>query len=238
MLKPLSQHIMKKLVLNCMLGGFLFTGISAQDCPLYYPDMVNAQLEYKQYDKKGGLTGSSIQKITDIKKTASSTEVQIAAESFDAKGKSVGSMQLSARCEGGVYYIDMKNLIGQQSMESYKDMEMTIEGGNLEIPSSMKPGDLLKSGDMKMAFSSGGMTIMNMTINISNRKVEAVENLTTPAGTFECNKISYDVATKMMVNVKTRGIEWYAKGVGMVKSETYSTDGKLLGSNLLTALKK
>jgi hypothetical protein len=229
---------MKKIVFYCLLGSFLYTGISAQDCPMYFPDMKDAQLEYKQYDKKGGLTGSSIQKITDIKKSAGSTEVQIASESFDAKGKSLGSMQLSARCEGGIYYIDMKNLLGQQSMESYKDMDMKIEGGNLEIPSSMKTGDLLKSGDMKISFSSGGMTIMNMNFSITNRKVEAVENLTTPAGTFECYKISFDVATKMMVNIKTKGVEWYAKGVGMIKSETYDSNGKLLGSNVLTALKK
>jgi len=79
---------------------------------------------------------------------------------------------------------------------------------------------------------------MTMTINISNRKVEAVESLTTPAGTFECYKISYDVATKMMVNVKSKGVEWYTAGIGMIKSETYSSDGKLLGSNILTSLKK
>jgi hypothetical protein len=128
--------------------------------------------------------------------------------------------------------------MSQQSLESYKDMEMKIEGGNLEIPSTMKAGDMLNNGDMKMSFSSSGMTIMNMTINISNRKVDAVENLTTPAGTFECYKISFDAATKMMVNVKTRGVEWYSKGVGLVKSETYSTDGKLMGSNVLTVFKK
>jgi hypothetical protein len=229
---------MKKTLFSCIFCGILYAGILAQDCPLYYPDMANAQLEYKQYDKKGGLAGSSIQKITDIKKTAGSTEVSVTAESFDAKGKSLGSAQLTARCEGGVYYIDMKNYMNQQSMESYKDMEMTVEGGSLEMPVSMKAGDMLKNGDMKMSFSSGGMTIMNMTISITNRKVEAVESLTTPAGSFECYKISYDIATKMMVNVKAKAVEWYAKSVGMVKSETYSTDGKLMGSNVLTALMK
>jgi len=229
---------MKNIILYCLLGCYMCVDILAQDCPMYYPDMENAQLEHKQYDKKGGLTGSSIQKITSIKKSAGSTEVQVTAESFDAKGKSLGSGQLTARCEGGIYYIDMKNFMSQQTMESYKDMEMKVEGGNLEMPSSMKAGDLLKNGDMKMSFSSGGMVIMNITISISNRKVEALENLTTPAGTFECYKISSEVATKMMINVKTRNIEWYAKGVGMVKSETYSTDGKLMGSNLLTAFKK
>jgi hypothetical protein len=229
---------MRTIFLYCVLGILLFAGVSAQDCPMYYPDTKGAQLEYKQYDKKGGLTGSSIQKITDFKKSAGSTEVQISAESFDAKGKSLGTTQLSAHCDGGIYYIDMKNLMGQQSMEAYKDMEMKIEGGNLEMPSSMKTGDLLKSGDMKIAFSSGGMTIMNMNFSVTNRKVEAIENITTPAGTFECFKISFDVATKMMVNVKTKGVEWYAKNVGMVKSETYSNDGKLMGSNVLTAIKK
>jgi hypothetical protein len=229
---------MKKFYLFFLLGIFVFAIASAQDCPMYFPDMVNTQLEYKQYDKKGGLTGSSIQKIIDIKKSAGSSEVKISAESFDAKGKSLGTMQLTARCEGGVYYIDMKNLMGQQSMDAYKDMEMKIEGGNLEIPSSMKAGDVLKDGNMKIAFSSNGMTIMNMTFSVTNRKVEVVENITTPAGTFECYKISSEVATKMMVNVKTKGVEWYAKGVGMVKSETYSSDGKLLGSNVLTSIKK
>jgi len=82
------------------------------------------------------------------------------------------------------------------------------------------------------------MTMMNMTISITNRKVEAVENVTTPAGTFECYKISYDIATKMMINVKMKGTEWYAKNVGLVKSESYNNDGKLMGSNLLTGLTK
>jgi hypothetical protein len=117
-------------------------------------------------------------------------------------------------------------------------MEVSVEGGSLEMPSGMKAGDMLKDGDLKMSFSSGGMNVMNMAVSVTNRKVEAVENLTTPAGTFECYKISYDIATKMMgINVKMKGIEWYAKGVGMVKSETYNKDAKLQGSMVLNALK-
>jgi hypothetical protein len=195
-------------------------------------------MEYKQYDKKGGLSGSSIQKITAIKKSASSTEVAVSSESFDAKGKSMGTANLKARCEGGIFYIDMTNYLNQQSTQDYKDMEMTVEGGNLEMPSGMKAGDVLKDGDMKMSFSSSGMTVMNMAVSITNRKVEAVENITTPAGTFECYKISYDIATKMMgIGVKMKGIEWYAKGVGMVKSESYSKDAKLQGSMILSSLR-
>jgi len=116
-------------------------------------------------------------------------------------------------------------------------MEMSVEGGNLEMPWKLKAGDMLKDGDLKMSFSSGGTTMMNMTTSITNRKVEAVENVTTPAGTYECYKISYEIATKMMINIKMKGVEWYAKNVGLVKSESYSTDGKLMGSTVLSGLK-
>jgi hypothetical protein len=229
---------MKKTLVSFFVLSLVCAGMFAQDCPTYYPDQVNSQMEYKQYDKKGNLSGSSVQKILDVKKAAGSIAIKVSSESFDAKGKSLGSMELTARCENGVYYIDMKNLLSPQTMESYKNAEMKIEGGNLEMPASMKAGDLLKNGDMKITFTSNGMTMMNMTFSITNRKVEAVESVTTPAGTFECYKITYDAATKMMINVKTKGAEWYAKGVGLVKSETYDSTGKLMGSSVLSALKK
>jgi hypothetical protein len=228
---------MKQLLLIAVFCYSSIAVLIAQDCPMFYPDRENTQMEYKQYDKKGGLTGSSVQKITSIKKSATSTEVAIVSMSFDAKGKNIGSANLKARCEGGIFYIDMSNYLNQQSTDAYKDMEMSVEGGNLEMPSGMKAGEALKDGDLKMSFSSGGVTVMNMSVSITNRKVEAVESLTTPAGTFECYKISYDIATKMMISVKMKGIEWYAKGVGLVKSETYGKDGKLQGSTLLTGLK-
>lgn len=229
---------MKKASLTLVWSIFLFTGLIAQECPLYYPDAVNTQMEYKQFDKKGNPTSSSIQKITDVKKTGNGYVIEVASEAFDSKGKSIGKTNLTARCEAGIYFIDMKNLMGQQSMEAYKDYEMKIEGGSLELPSNMKAGDLLKDGSMKITFSSNGTSIMNMSIAVTNRKVIGTESLTTPAGTFECYKISYDVATKMMINVKTKATEWYAKGTGLIKSETYSTDGKLLGSSVLTSIKK
>jgi len=229
---------MKSFLLLVLFSGLICSLIVGQDCPMYYPVRENTQMEYKQYDKKGGLTGSSVQKITGIKTSANSTVAEISAEHFDAKGKSLGTVQLTAKCEAGIFYIDMKNYMSQQSSDQFKDMEMTVEGGNLEMPSDLKAGDVLKNGDLKMSFSNAGMTMMNMTISITNRKVEAVENVTTPAGTFECYKISYDIATKMMINVKMKGTEWYAKNVGLVKSESYNNDGKLMGSNLLTGLTK
>jgi hypothetical protein len=229
---------MKPRSLTLIFGCVLTAGIFAQDCHLYYPAKENTQLEYTQYDKKGKVSGTTRQKITAVKKTAGSLEADISSEHFDAKGKSLGTIQMKARCEAGIFYIDMKNYFNPDSKGSEQDLEMTVEGGNMELPWDLKPGETLKDGDMKISFGSGGMGMMNTTISITNRKVDGVEDVTTPAGTFSCYKISYDISTKMMITVNMKGVEWYAKDVGLVKSESYSRDGKLMGSSMLTLLKE
>jgi hypothetical protein len=229
---------MKKNLAGIVLFLTIGTVAYTQDCTLYSPAEENTVVEYKQFNKKGSLTGSSVQKIDKVEKSSNGIGVTVTSESFDSKGKSLGTSQLKLRCEGGVYYIDMKNYLNQQSTESFKDMEMKVEGGNLELPANLKAGDILEDGDLKISYSGEGMPAMTMTINISNRKVESAESITTPAGTFDCFKITFDMATKMMMTVKAKGAEWYAKGVGMVKSESYSTSGDLMGYSLLSSIKR
>jgi len=76
-----------------------------------------------------------------------------------------------------------------------------------------------------------------MNVWITNRKVEAIEDITTPAGTFTCYKISSDVETKMMMKISIKSVEWYAKNVGTVRTESYNNNGKLTGYTLLTDFK-
>ena len=228
---------MKKIIGLLALAG-LFQIAAGQDCKLYFPETENAQIQYKSFDKKNKITGTSVQKIKDIKRSAGSASAVIEAETFDSKGNSQGKAEFTAKCENGIFYMDMSKFINPESMEGFKDMEMTIEGGSLEMPSKLNAGDVLKPGEMKMTFSSGGMAVMTMTINITNRKVEAVQDVTTDAGTFKCYKISYDIATKMMFGVKAKAVEYYNEDVGMVKSESYTTAGDLQGYTVLSAIKK
>jgi len=228
---------MKKIIAFLFFAG-LFPLAFGQDCKMYLPATENAQMEYKSFDKKNKLTGTNIQRIKELKKSPGAIAATIEAEYFDSKGASQGKAEMTARCEKGVYYIDMKNYLNQQSMESYKDMEMSIEGGALEMPSSLNVGDILKSGEMKISFSSGGMTFMNLSISISNRKVEAKEDVATDAGTFSCYKISYDATTKMGFTVSSKGVDYYNEDVGMVKTETFDKKGESMGYTILSSLRK
>ena len=73
---------------------------------------------------------------------------------------------------------------------------------------------------------------------IYNRKVEAEEEISTKAGTFKCFKISYDILTDAMIDIKGSAIEWIAKDVGAVRTESYNKKGKLTGYSELVKLEK
>ncbi|PCH68769.1 MAG: hypothetical protein COC06_08925 [Bacteroidales bacterium] len=103
---------------------------------------------------------------------------------------------ISFRCKDNVFYIDMDRYLNQQQIEGFNNMEVKITTEDLIYPPKLSPGMKLNDGSISLEIATGVMN-MNMTTNIVNRKVEAHENITTPAGTFKCCKISEDVKSKM-----------------------------------------
>jgi hypothetical protein len=76
---------------------------------------------------------------------------------------------------------------------------------------------------MKMGFVN-----LKMTVNLTNRKVEALEDIAVKAGNFNAFKLTGDVSgTIIGIKVNTKSVDWYAYGVGLVKSESYDKKGDL-----------
>jgi hypothetical protein len=209
----------------------------AQDCEAFYPMKEGAYVEMKSYDEKNKLTGTV--KNTVIKKEVMGNNVTavVDVKSYDDKDKLTFTNQIEMSCKDGVFYIDMKNFMDPQSTESMKDMQVSMQSENLEIPSNMQPGLMLKDGSLTMSIETGAMKMAGLTIRIINRKVEAIENVTCPAGSYSCYKISQDIETKTMFKNTTKSVTWYAKDVGAVRSETYNSKGKLMGYSVLTDYK-
>lgn len=78
---------------------------------------------------------------------------------------------------------------------------------------------------------------MNMSVRMYNRKVEAFESVTTPTGTFDCYKLTYDMDVKSIMKMTVKATQWVAKNVGAVKTESLDKNGKLVGYSLLTAFR-
>jgi hypothetical protein len=228
--------MMKKLLLFSGLIMAFFVTSQAQDCTAYFPAEEGTVVELEQFDSKGKLTGSSEQKLLSKEESGNSVKWTVQNTVKDNKGEAIMESELTFECRDGVFYFDMDNLLGGESMAAFKEMDFRIEGDNLEYPPSMKAGDVLKDGQIRMIIEQ--MPAMSSTTSIINRTVEAIEDVETDAGTFKCYKISYDMETKALMTFRISGVEWIAENIGVIKSETYNKKGKLTGYSLLSRLEK
>lgn len=210
-----------------------FTSVSQSACKAYYPFEKGVTFEITNYNKKGKKEGVVNYKVTNIDNNVATIKTTI----FDAKGKEITTSDYKITCEGNTISIDFKSLINPDMFQQYKDMDMDITGTNVELPNDLQVGQSLKDAYMNMAINMGGMT-MNMSIDMLNRKVDKKESITTPAGTFDCFALSYDSEMKVGMKISFKIKEWLSEGVGVVKSESYNKNGKLMGYSELTSFKK
>jgi hypothetical protein len=218
----------------------LMTGSAAiaQDCKMYFPDKIGTVRELTNYDKKGKTTGSVNQEIIVRDAAGSAVSVTVRSKTSDKDGKELSVNEMVINCKDGVFSFDMKDFIDKSMLAAYQGMEITMKGDNVAYPSGFKVGDKLADASINIIVKNNGMTLSNMTITVSNRTVAAQESITTPAGTWSCYKLSYDVTTKTRImTINSKAAEWISEGVGMVKSESYDKAGKMLGYSLLTKLR-
>jgi hypothetical protein len=169
----------------------------------------------------------------------------IKGTAFDNKGKEITSMNFEYICDQGVLKMDLKRFIPKDMFGSDEDIEFEMEGDYLELPESLEIGQSLKDGMIEGKMTMEGnpaMADMTMSVKIFNRKVEAKEDITTPAGNFTCYKISYDMesSTKVMGmnnKVNLKGVDYVSEGTGVVKTESYNKKGSLSSYSLLTGYK-
>lgn len=212
--------------------------IGAQECTIYFPDNVGTQLVYKHYDKKGKESSKTKQKVTSVNATSNGVEIEIETEVYDNKEELLHSGSMVVRCEGNTFYFDMRNYLDPNTMAGFENMDIKMESENLEFPSNLSEGDMLKDAWIKIEISNAGFKIMTMTVNITDRKVESIETITTPAGSFKCFKITQTVSTKAGIKAISNTSEWYSEKIGLVKSESYNSNGKFQGSSELVEIVK
>lgn len=212
--------------------------VSAQHCEMFFPQDVGIEMEIKNFDKKGSLESSSIQKITNKEENGDNFTVTVAHQSFDKKGEPLMTGDFTVRCEDGIFYMDMKNMLSEESLAAYGDMEISFTTNDLAYPNDMVVGSTLPDANLIANVSSSGMSMPGIKINVTNRKIEAKESITTEAGTFECYKLSFDIETVMVMKIQAKSIQWLAKDIGMVRTESYNKSGKLQGYSELTSLKQ
>jgi hypothetical protein len=217
---------MKKLIF-LLTVVFLSYGLSAQKA--FSPAGVGTKLTYQSFDKKGKMAGQTKYTVKEISGTGDNFKLVYDVESLDDKGNRIYIDEVSVKQEGDKMYFDMSNFLNKSAFQQNGEIPPSIEitGNNMEIPLIPIPGSSLPDASVTMAMKMGFINL-KMTVNVTNRKVEALEDITVKAGTFNAFKLSGDVSgTIIGIKVNSKGIDWYAYGVGLIKTESYDKKGNL-----------
>lgn len=227
---------------NLLLVLFFLIGIlslTAQDnCSKFYPMTEGVTMEYTNYNKKGKVEGVSSYTVTNSDTDGNTTNATMAINLKDEKGKEIYSTDYKLSCTGNMVTLDYESLLPSDMMNQYGDMDIEVSGNDIEIPNDLSVGQNLADANVTMNISMSGIN-MKIAVDMLKRKVEKKENVTTPAGTYDCYVLYSENQSKvMMANQVYPSRVWLAEGVGMVKQETYKKNGDLMSSTMLTAYSK
>lgn len=222
-------------MLRLFLFLFLSTSIitKAQNCENFGFFKKGAEIEMTSFDSKGRMVSKGKSKVIDIVNVSEGKEAKVETKTYNEKGKEQFAGNANVVCAGNRVSFSMKNMVAGDQMAAMKNMEMKIDETMLDYPNNISIGSSLKDGSFKAEMYSGGMKLMTLNYNITNRKVIGEEDLATPAGNFKCYKITYSGQMKSVVSTSFDVTEWYSPKMGLVKTET-SRNGKSMGYTIIT----
>jgi hypothetical protein len=225
---------MKKIFV-LLISIFIYQNASkAQTCG-YLLLTNNAEVEMSMFDKKNQPSGKVVYKVL----SSNGKEAKVVSKVYNEKGKEMGGGEGSYKCDGNNFSFDMKALLpsDQTKAMNLKDMEVKTNNATLNYPSNMTVGTTLPDNEFTADTYSGTMKLMGMSFKVTNRKVEAKESITTPAGTYDCFKITSNQDMKTIFNFNIQMTEWFSPNVGVIKTEAYRK-GSLFSSTLITKISK
>jgi hypothetical protein len=204
------------------------------DCDSYYASKPGTVLDLIEYNHKQQETGRT----TYTVKNHSGQTTTIHVLTIDSKGKQLVNTDYTVNCDGNEIVADQKKIVASTVAANMTDPNVSTEvrGENARTPVELAVGQELPGNEIDIDVKSSGI---NMTVKVktTNRKVAGQETITVPAGTFDCIVVTANTESFALVSKKTSTKSWMAKGVGVVKMETYDKKGKLEKVQVLTSVK-
>lgn len=214
----------------------------------YFCTTQGTELHYVNYDEAGQSLSNETVTVYNVVKNASGESAQYLAKIVTNKTKNNTSYTLYNWNYDGNVTTCQEDLMYGPYIKSDSDPAKYDSKARQAMAEELKlKGD--NSFTIKKHASAGESIpdrtyslISNMLkneINISGAAYMGEEKVSTTAGKFDCIKISYLKRTKIVLKTETvRVTEWYAEGIGLVKSESYNTKGEPDGKTILVKIMK
>ena len=203
-------------------------------------------IEAVSYNKDGAETSRQVSTVLNVSPVANGMKSEVEMKNT-GQGKEEKVFTGTYNCDGKNIYVDLTSLFASMDAGG-----ATITGDPVIFPINISEGQTLPDANYSMTVNKGGKQIKT-TVYMKERKVGAKEKITTPAGTFDCFKISavstadVDVEgmdgkmKKMMETMKSSipkqsFVMYYDPAATIVKVEMYSDD-KLVSHSDVVAIK-
>ena len=232
---------MKKLFILACAALFTFSVSKAQsDCMALFPSNKGAMLINKTYDASNNLLRTMTYTVINSYSNVSGEDIQMGFTLTDNNGNTIDKGTIDARCDDGIFYLKMINRGMAPEVMNILGQDTELVGDFLDYPNTFADEPF----DSTFKMDGGEFTIRSksnkkdwMSVKVSDRQYEKNESITTPAGKFDASKIKFNFETfKDKKTTRYSGVEWYASGAGIVRSETYDSKGKLVNYTELTTL--
>ncbi len=217
---------MKHRILITLTAILITTGLFAQNCEAYIPTKVGEKHMYQTKNKKDKVQSYYSQELLSEKNIDGGTEYKIRHISYDEKKEIVNQDTLRFLCKDNMFYIDMGSYLNEEQLGAYDESQIEITYENIGYPADLKPGSTLKDGYVEAKVNVG--MILTFRTDITNRKAEAYEDITTEAGSFKTIKITEDISSKFgFVKMKMSSVSWVKLNIGNIRTESYDKKGNL-----------
>ena len=224
---------MRNIFYTLLLSLFFISAVNAQDaCNPYYHLKQGRKWTVTNYNAKDKYQGKQYFEVLSLSESGGKLTAKVMLKSYDKKDDLQLEKEVEFQCEDGVVYMDMGQYVPDETLEAFKDMDVTMDIDQVSFPESLEVGQQLPEGGVKMTIN--GPMPMTIDVRVKDRKVMAEESISSEAGTFDAFKINSITEIKMMGTREMKNVEWIAKNVGMVRSETYDKNGKLKYYSVLT----
>jgi hypothetical protein len=226
----------KGLIAFLFITPFLLAG---QDiCKGYYAFEEGTSWTMTTYNKNKKKTGSAAYEVLFNEVENGIQTTTFTFEIFDKNNEKTNSGEFTGTCQNNTFTTSFNGFFGE-TMPQSADIEVEISGDFIQYPSTMTAGQKLPDAQIVIASRiENGLALFKVTNDITNRKVIGFEKIVTPAGTFDCVKISYDAKIKMLITRSLQVVEYMAVGVGIVRSEQYDKKGELTGFTEISSFTK
>ena len=123
------------------------------------------------------------------------------------------------------------------SEEDMKEMGAVLDQTSVSGECRGIPADISEGMELPEYSAEVKLMFVKVKVSCKDRKVSGRETVTVPAGTFDCFVVEEQMTVKsMLMSEKNSMKTWYARGIGVVKEETWNKK-KLVSVSELTAIR-